>query len=145
MRLTAYTDYSFRVLIYLAVSTEERATIREIAQQYDISRNHLMKVVQELSQRDYVVALRGKNGGLKLKRPASEIRLGELVKAMENDMALAECLGDNNQCIVTPACKLKFMLAEALQAFLSTLDSYTLEDIVSGPEKADLIRILNLN
>lgn len=145
MRLTAYTDYSLRVLIYLAVSTEERATIREIAQHYSISRNHLMKVVQELSQRGYVIAQRGKNGGLQLQKPPAEIRIGQLVAAMENDMALTECFGDNNQCILTPACALKPMLAEALEAFLSTLNRYTLEDIVAEPRKAELIKILGMH
>ena len=144
MRLTAYTDYSLRVLIYLAVSTAERATIREIAQHYGISRNHLMKVVQELSQRGYVVALRGKNGGLKLNMAPSGIKIGQLIAAMENDMALTECFGDNNQCILTPACKLRTILAEALQAFLSTLDQYSLEDVVAGPQKAQLITILDM-
>jgi len=145
MRLTAYTDYSLRVLIYLAVRGEERATIRDIAQHYGISRNHLMKVVQALSQNGYVIALRGKNGGLKLKIQPSEIRIGELVAATENDMALAECLGDNNQCILTPVCRLKFILPEALKAFMDILNSYTLEDIISGSQKADLIQILDLN
>tara|TARA_R110002110_G_scaffold205066_1_gene416779 strand:+ start:189140 stop:189577 length:438 start_codon:yes stop_codon:yes gene_type:complete len=145
MRLTAYTDYSLRVLIYLAVSTEERATIREIAQHYNISRNHLMKVVQELSQRGYVVALRGKNGGLQLKKPPAEIKIGKLVAAMENDMALTECLGNNNQCILTPACALRPILAEALKSFLSTLDRYTLEDVVAGPQRAELIKILDMH
>lgn len=144
MRLTTYTDYSLRVLIYLAVSTEERATIREIAQHYGISRNHLMKVVQELSQRGYLVALRGKNGGLQLKKPPSEIKIGQLVSAMENDMALTECFGDNNQCLLTPACGLIPILAEALQSFLATLDRYTLEDVVAGPQRAELIKILGM-
>lgn len=93
MRLTTFTDYSLRVLIYLAVKGEESATIAEIAQNYDISRNHLMKVVQELSQQGYLIALRGKNGGLRLKMSPAEINIGELVRAMENDLSLAECFG----------------------------------------------------
>lgn len=142
MRLTAYTDYSLRVLIYLALATEKRATIRDIAQRYGISRNHLMKVVQALSQKGYVIALRGKNGGLKLNQRPADIRIGDLVKSTENDMALAECLGDNNQCILTPACRLKPVLAEALKAFLDTLNQYTLEDLVSGKRAAELSAIL---
>jgi Rrf2 family nitric oxide-sensitive transcriptional repressor len=145
MRLTTYTDYSLRVLIYLAVSTDEHATIREIAQRYGISRSHLMKVVQELSQRGYVTALRGKNGGLQLNKAPSDIRLGTLVKEMENDLALAECLGENNQCILTPACGLKHVLAESLQAFFTTLDSYTLEDVIPGQQRAELVKILDLH
>ncbi|PLW68609.1 RrF2 family transcriptional regulator [Pseudohalioglobus lutimaris] len=144
MRLTAYTDYALRVLIYLAVSPEEKITIRGIAEHYGISRNHLMKVVQDLSQRGYVVALRGKNGGLSLNISTAEIRIGDLVEAMEKDMALTECLGDNNQCILTPACGLKCILDEGLRAFLDTLNRYTLEDVVAGPRKAELIKTLDL-
>lgn len=145
MRLTTFTDYSLRVLIYLAVSTEEHATIREIAQRYGISRNHLMKVVQELSQRGYVTALRGKNGGLRLNQAPADIRLGNLVREMENDLALAECLGENNQCILSPACGLQGVLAAALQSFFTTLNNYTLEDVMPGPQRAELVKILDLH
>ncbi len=144
MRLTTFTDYSLRVLIYLAVSTEEQATIREIAQRYGISRNHLMKVVQELSQRGYVTALRGKNGGLSLNKAPSDIRLGTLVREMENDLALAECLGENNECILTPACGLKNVLTDALQAFFTTLNNYTLQDVIPGRQRAELVKILDM-
>tara|TARA_R110001592_G_C13192743_1_gene753255 strand:- start:6850 stop:7284 length:435 start_codon:yes stop_codon:yes gene_type:complete len=143
MRLTTFTDYSLRVLIYLAVRDGQHATIREIAEAYGISRNHLMKVVQELSQKGYVAALRGKNGGLQLKKSPADIRIGALVREMENDVALTECLGDNNQCILTPACGLKIVLADALQAFFATLDAYTLEDILPGQKRAELVKILN--
>lgn len=144
MRLTTFTDYSLRVLIYLAVNTEEQATIREIAQCYGISRNHLMKVAQELSQRGYVIAMRGKNGGLRLSMPPCEIKIGKVVREMEGDLALAECLGENNQCILSPACELQIMLSEALQAFFTTLDSYTLEDVIAGQQQAELIKILDM-
>jgi Rrf2 family nitric oxide-sensitive transcriptional repressor len=144
MRLTTFTDYSLRVLIYLAVSNDEHPTIREISERYGISRNHLMKVVQELSQRGYVIALRGKNGGLRLNNAPADIGIGTLIREMENDLALAECLGENNQCILTPACQLKAVLAEALQAFFRTLDAYTLEDILPGRKRAELVKILGL-
>ena len=143
MRLTTFTDYSLRVLIYLAVRDGQHATIREIAEAYGISRNHLMKVVQELSQKGYVAALRGKNGGLQLKKSPADIRIVALVREMENDLALTECLGDNNQCILTPACGLKIVLSDALQAFLATLDGYTLEDILPTQKRAELVKILN--
>lgn len=144
MRLTTFTDYSLRVLIYLAVNGEESTTIREIAERYGISKNHLMKVVQDLSQRGYVTAVRGKNGGLRLNTPPAEIKIGTLVRHMERDLALAECLGENNQCILTPACGLKSILCEALESFFTTLDNYTLEDILPGKQKAELIQILDL-
>jgi Rrf2 family nitric oxide-sensitive transcriptional repressor len=144
MRLTSFTDYSLRVLVYLAVSGEEQVTIREISQRYGVSRNHLMKVVQALSQKGYLIALRGKNGGLRLKISPAEINVGTLVREMENDLVLAECLGDNNQCILTPACKLKFVLSEALNAFFEVLDAYTLEDMLPEGKRTELISILQL-
>lgn len=143
MRLTTFTDYSLRVLIYLAVRDGQHATIREISEAYGISRNHLMKVVQELSQKGYVAAVRGKNGGLHLNKPPADIRIGVLVREMENDVALTECLGDNNQCILTPACGLKIVLADALEVFFARLDAYTLEDILPEQKRAQLVKILN--
>ena len=142
MRLTTFTDYSLRVLIYLAVRDGEHATIREIAQDYGVSKNHLMKVVQELSQKGYVIAQRGKNGGLHLKRSPADIKIGVLVREMEKDVALAECLGENNQCILTPSCGLKLVLSEALESFFNTLDTYTLEDILPQGKRAELVKIL---
>lgn len=145
MRLTTFTDYSIRVLIYLAVSDDDHPTIREISDRYNISRNHLMKVVQELSQRGYVTAVRGKNGGLHLNKAAADISIGKLVQEMENDLALAECLGENNHCILTPACELQTVLSEALQAFFATLNSYTLADILPDRNRSELVKILDLD
>ena len=132
------------MLIYLAVNGEAQVTIREIAQRYGISRNHLMKVVQDLSQKGYLNASRGKNGGLRLKMLPAEINIGALVRDMENDLALAECLGVNNHCILKPACRLKSVLREALDAFFQVLDAYTLEDILPGRNRAELARILDI-
>ncbi len=143
MRLTTFTDYSLRILIYLAVRDGEPATIREIAHDYGISKNHLMKVVPELSQKGYVAALRGKNGGLHLNRPPADISIGKLVREMENDFALAECLGENNRCILTPACGLKPILSKALQSFFNTLDAYTLEDLLPEQTQTKLVKIIN--
>lgn len=144
MRLTTFTDYALRVLIYLAVNEESQPTIREIAQHYDISRNHLMKVVQELSQKGYLIASRGKNGGLRLGLPLADIKIGKLVRDMESDFALAECLGDHGHCVLTPVCELKPVFIEALDAFFQTLDAYTLQDIVAGRRRARLLKVLNL-
>lgn len=144
MRLTTFTDYSLRVLIYLAVNGEKSATIAEIAQSYDISRNHLMKVVQELSQQGYLIALRGKNGGLRLKADPVDINIGELVRAMEKDFSLAECFGMNNHCILTPACSLPVLFTEALEAFFAVLDTYTLADILPGTRRRELVKILDI-
>ncbi|WP_416138525.1 Rrf2 family transcriptional regulator [Halomonas sp. HK25] len=143
MHLTRFTDYSLRVLIYLAVKGEERSTIHEIATSFEVSRNHLMKVVQDLSHKGYITAVRGKNGGLLLKKPPEEIRLGRLVRDTENDLQLVECFGEANECKITPACRLKPILAEALRAFLTVLDKYTLADML-GPQESQLVQLLRI-
>ncbi|HSH48468.1 MAG TPA: Rrf2 family transcriptional regulator [Halomonas sp.] len=144
MRLTQFTDYSLRVLIYLALKREERSTITEIAECFDISRNHLMKVVQELSRHGYITAIRGKHGGLLLKRSPESIGLGELIRQFESDFTLVECFGEHNQCIITPACQLRVILHEALAAFFDVLDRYTLTDLL-GPHEPELIKLLRLD
>ena len=142
MRLTRYTDYCLRVLIYLGVKQDELSTIKEIADRYGISKNHLMKVVYELNQRGHVETIRGKNGGMRLGRPPSEINLGGLIRETENDMALVECFAAGNECRLTPSCVLKSVIYEALQAFLAVLDRYTLQDLL-GPKRelAELLAI----
>ncbi|MBV8682799.1 MAG: Rrf2 family transcriptional regulator [Caulobacteraceae bacterium] len=134
MRLTVYSDFSLRVLMYVALHPDERPTIAEIAASYGVSKNHLMKVVYQLGVAGYVTTLRGKNGGLRLARPAEEIGLGELVRRTEPDMALAPCFESTNGagCPITPACKLRRALWEARAAFLEVLDAYTLADLVEN-------------
>ncbi len=144
MHLTRFTDYSLRVLIYLAVKGEQRSTITEIAGRFEISRNHLMKVVQDLNHHGYITSIRGKHGGLLLKRAPETIPLGELVRDTERDLSLVECFGDDNECVITPACRLKPILAEALSAFLAVLDHYTLADLL-GPQRPRLVRLLQLD
>lgn len=144
MRLTTFTDYSLRVLIYVAAKSEGKTTIQEVAQRYGVSKNHLMKVVQVLNQRGYLLATRGKNGGLSLNMPVQDINIGSLVRDVENDMALAECFAPDSQCIISPACGLAPIFAEALNAFLAVLDNYTLADIVTGPSQAQLLKILDI-
>jgi Rrf2 family nitric oxide-sensitive transcriptional repressor len=133
MRLTVYTDYSLRVLMYVAVKPDPLPTIGAIAQSYGISRNHLMKVVYELGLAGYLDTVRGKHGGLRLARPAQDIVLGEVVRRTEPDMALAPCLGSGDSgCVITPGCKLRRALNEARTAFLKVLDGYTLADLVEN-------------
>ncbi|WP_299233967.1 Rrf2 family transcriptional regulator [uncultured Halomonas sp.] len=144
MHLTRFSDYSLRVLLYLAVKGEERSTITEIAERFEISRNHLMKVVQDLSHHGYITSIRGKHGGLLLRREPDSIVLGELIRRTERDLTLVECFGDNNECLITPACRLKHILAEALDAFMAVLDGYTLEDLL-GPRRQPLIQLLQLD
>ncbi|ODT64473.1 Rrf2 family transcriptional regulator [Phenylobacterium sp.] len=133
MRLTVYTDYALRVLMYVAVRPEPLPTIGQIADAYQISRNHLMKVVYELGQAGYLETVRGKNGGLRLARKPQEIGLGRLVRETEPDMALVPCFDPiRAQCAITPACRLRGALAEARAAFLAVLDGYTLADLVGN-------------
>jgi Rrf2 family nitric oxide-sensitive transcriptional repressor len=133
MRLTVYTDYALRVLMYVAVRPDPRPTISAIAASYGVSRNHLMKVVYQLGVAGYLETVRGKNGGLRLARPAGEIVLGEVVRRTEPDLALVPCFDPvNAPCAITPACRLRGALHQARAAFLQVLDSYTLADLVEN-------------
>jgi Rrf2 family nitric oxide-sensitive transcriptional repressor len=135
MRLTTYTDYTLRVLMYLTLKYKsgEKATIQEIAQSYDISRNHLMKIVHELAQRGIVETTRGRAGGVWLARPPREITVGEIVRMAEPDMVIAQCHqpGQERACAAWKACNLSRAFNRALAAFLRELDQMTLEDAVS--------------
>jgi Rrf2 family nitric oxide-sensitive transcriptional repressor len=133
MRLTVYTDYSLRVLMYVALHRERLPTIGEIASSYGISRNHLMKVVYDLGLAGYVVTVRGKNGGLRLARSPHDVVLGEVVRRTEPDMALVPCFEPiGAPCAITPACILRRALHEARSAFLAVLDGYTLADLIKN-------------
>lgn len=144
MNITRYTDYSLRILIYLAVHGDGLCTISEIADSYGISKNHLMKIVQELNARGYIQAVRGKNGGLRLNRSPAEINIGELVRETEDESRMVECFGSNNQCVITPACQLKTILGRALESFFTTLEQYTLEDLVGGGQGPVLAQLLDI-
>jgi Rrf2 family transcriptional regulator, nitric oxide-sensitive transcriptional repressor len=134
MRLTYFSDYAFRVLMYLSVTPDRRCTIREISDAYQISRPHLMKVVNLLTREGFVTAQRGPNGGLTLAIPADEIRLGDVVRKTEDDLGLVECFRPENKCILTPACALAPALSRAMQAFLEELDKQTIGDLVRRPQ-----------
>ena len=142
MHITRYTDYSLRVLIYLAINQDRLCTISEIAQGYAISKNHLMKIVQQLNVKGYLLAIRGKNGGLKLNRTPSEINIGSLVREIEDKNKLVECFGDNNQCVITPSCQLKTIFAEAQAQFFNTLDKYTLDDLAPVNQQQEMAKLL---
>lgn len=145
MQLTRYSDYSLRVLIYLAVRPGELATIDEITAAYDISRAHLMKVVHQLGRGGFLETVRGRGGGLRLARPATEIGLGDVVRYTEEKMDLVECFDPStSHCRIEPICGLKGVLEEALDAFLGTLDQYTLADLVARRRKP-LNRLLNVS
>ena len=131
MRLTVYTDYSLRMLMYLAAKEGGRVTIAEVARAYGISKAHLTKVAHQLGVAGYVETTRGKGGGLRLARPAGEIGLGDVVRRVEPDMALVPCFEPlHAPCLIVPACGLRGALYEARQAFLTVLDRYSLADLV---------------
>jgi Rrf2 family nitric oxide-sensitive transcriptional repressor len=131
MRLTAFTDYTLRTLIYLAVRPEKLVTIADIAAAYDVSANHLMKVVHQLAQAGDITTIRGQRGGLRLARPSEEINLGSVVRRTEPDLELVACFGDGQHCVIQQGCVLQRALDQALQAFLAVLDRYTLADLVA--------------
>ena len=142
MQLTRYSDYSLRVLMYLALEPDRLSTIEEIAGSYDISKAHLMKVVHQLGLRGYVETVRGRRGGLRLARRPEEIRLGDVLRSTEGDMALVECFNPaGSQCAIEPACRLRLVLHDALAAFLAVLDRHTLADLVAR-RRGPLTRLL---
>jgi Rrf2 family nitric oxide-sensitive transcriptional repressor len=142
VQLTRYSDYSLRVLIYLALDPKRLVTIEEIAQSYGISKAHLMKVVHQLGLNGYVETVRGRGGGLRLARRPEEITVGEVVRSTEENMALVDCFDPaSSQCAIEPVCGLRPVLHEALAAFLAVLDRHTLGDLVARRRKP-LARLL---
>jgi len=138
MQLTLHTDYALRVLIYLAQKKDGLSTISEIANFYDISRNHLVKVVHHLSTENFIQTTRGKNGGMRLARAPEVISVGEVVRRMEPNFDIVECFSSNNQpCTVVSVCSLKGVLYQASNEFLSVLDKYTVADATQQNEKAE--------
>ena len=136
MRLTVFSDYTLRVLMYLALDRTRLATIPEIAAAYGISENHLMKVVHQLARAGILASVRGKGGGVRLARPPEEIRLGEIVRASEGEAPIVECLsGDPLACRITSSCRLKGILVDAFDALYDSLDEYTLADLVKRPRE----------
>ncbi len=143
MQLTRYTDYSLRVLLYLGTQPQRLVTVNEIAENYDISRNHLVKVVNHLGNLGYVRTIRGKGGGIRLSRRPEEINIGELVRHTEGDLALLECFNlESNTCPIVPICALKGVVAEARRAFMAVLDGHTLDEVLGNREA--LIQVLHI-
>jgi Rrf2 family nitric oxide-sensitive transcriptional repressor len=141
MQLTLQSDYAFRVLMSLAVSSPRLSTIQEIAERYQISRGHLMVVVNRLSNLGFIEAIRGRSGGIRLAKPAEEINLADVVVAMEPHFQIVECFQpDGGHCLVAGGCRLRSVFEEALDAWLSVMRSYTLADLVRRNTK--LTRLL---
>lgn len=131
MQLTIFTDYGLRSLMYLAANADRMCSVKEISEHFGISRNHLVKVVHRLAQLGYIASTKGKGGGIRLARDAADLRLGELVQALEPHMELVECFNkDTNTCRIASTCQLKHYLFEANRSFIDTLDKYTLADAI---------------
>lgn len=154
MRLTIYSDYALRSLIFLAVHNKAQlVNISDIATAYDISKNHLTKVIHHLAKAGYIDSTRGKHGGICLAKLPEQINIGTLIRLTEQDFAIVACLNSptnsdmplidtKNHCVITPVCQLKGIFAKATNAFLAVLDNYTLADIVSNQD--DLLYYLDL-
>jgi Rrf2 family nitric oxide-sensitive transcriptional repressor len=131
MKLTAYTDYALRTLMYLGANRDRLVTIQDIAGLHNIAKNHLTKVVHQLGVLGVVQTVRGRNGGLRLGKEPADIRIGDLVRNTETDFYMAECFDRaRNSCILTPSCTLKGVLNNATKAYLAVLDGVTLQDLL---------------
>lgn len=137
MRLTRHSDYAMRVLLYLGSRPDERCSIADISTAYDISRNHLMKVVNSLVNAGFLVSARGRHGGIHLADAPQNIRVGAVIRHTEDSFALVDC----EHCLIATACALTCVLREAVDAFLTVLDGYTLADLLAG-NSTDLSRLL---
>lgn len=141
MRLTNYTDYSLRVLLYLAAKREgELSNIAEIADSYGISKNHLTKIIHELGKIGVIHTIRGRGGGIKLAKLPKEINIGAIVRQTEEDFKLVPCFEEGGaSCVISPICGLKHALHRALAAYLEVLDEYTLADLLQNPHDYRLL------
>lgn len=139
MRLTLFTDYSLRVLLVLASRTEALVTIADITEAFGISQAHLMKVTHALGKTGWVDTVRGRNGGMRLAVDPRKLSLGEVVRRLEADFALVECMGEDNHCVLTGGCGLEAALRQATEVFLRELDRYSIADLVNtSPALAQL-------
>jgi Rrf2 family transcriptional regulator, nitric oxide-sensitive transcriptional repressor len=142
VRLTSHTDYSLRVLIYLALNGDRRSNVSEIAARFRISRNHLVKVIHGLGRGGFLHSYRGKGGGIVLAHAPTQINIGRVVRYTEGPMQLVECFRSGNRCVITGSCVLADALREASDSFLAVLDRFTLADMVA--ERASLVRLLKI-
>lgn len=135
MQLTAFSDYALRLMMMATAHNDRLVTIEETARTFDISRAHLMKVAHHLVRQGFLKTVRGRTGGLTLARPPEMIRVGEIIRSTERELALVECFGVYNQCRITPRCRLRGVLADAFDAFMTVLDRHTLRDLVRNPQE----------
>ncbi|ART80082.1 Rrf2 family transcriptional regulator [Oceanisphaera avium] len=134
MKLTTYTDFGLRTLMYLATLPEgELSSVAHVSKLYDVSRNHLVKVVNQLAREGYVRAIRGKNGGIRLAQAPQDINVGQVIRALENNLEGIDC--GSPACYLVKICRLKDALKEAMEAFIGVMEGYTLADLVSNREE----------
>jgi Rrf2 family nitric oxide-sensitive transcriptional repressor len=140
MNLTLFSDYSLRILMYAALSGENQFSVDAVANAYKLSRHHVAKAVNFLAQEGYLIAKRGRGGGICLGKAAADIRIGQLLRRTEAGTPFIECFdGEKNTCPLIKSCTLKGALLEAWNAFFDTLDRYTLADLVKRPERLQQI------
>lgn len=144
MRLTTFSDYNIRVLIYMGMYPDKLITINELAEHYEISHNHLTKVIHYLGQQGYIETQRGKGGGIRLLKQPEDINIGKLIRDTEKNSALAECFNkDNCNCKILPACRLAGIFHEAQDAFYSVLEKYTVADLLVNSVKLKKLLVVN--
>lgn len=131
MQLSKFTDYAFRALIYLAKNSNENCTVEKLAENLDISSHHLKKVINKLAKTEYIISLKGRNGGLKLGTHPKEINLGKVLLLTEENLSLVECMNEVGRCpLLKDECKLKFIISKSLESFINEMSEHTLEDIL---------------
>ena len=134
MQLTLFTDYALRTLTYLALQPERRlSTITEVAEKFDISRNHVVKIVHQLGVKGYIETVRGKHGGIRLARSSEEINLRDVVSDMENVSCVLDCHRDG--CLLNSSCRFQGIMRKAMRAFLDVLGEFSLADLVKDKER----------
>lgn len=142
MKLSLFTDYALRILMFAAIKGES-FRVDEVTAAYGISRNHVAKVIHTLAQLGYLETRRGRGGGIQLARPAGEIHIGKLVRQTEDQPVIVECFDPaTNTCPISGSCLLKGVLAQAVNAFYATLDRHTLQELVSGPQRIRMSKML---
>jgi Rrf2 family nitric oxide-sensitive transcriptional repressor len=143
MRLTLHTDYALRVLIHVAIADGKLITINDIAESFDISKAHLMKVVNDLGQKGYLDTVRGRGGGIRLRRAPRDIDIGQVVRDTEDRLDVTGCLERRGYCRIERVCVLRGVLHDATQAFLAVLDGYTLADLIKPRRALSLLLLLD--
>ena len=139
MLLTKHTDLSLRVLMHLSLQQGEMSTVKEVAEKYHVSQNHLVKVVHTLASLGYIQSIQGRGGGIKLAEKTANVSVGEIVRVMENTLEVFDCVGSN--CPIAPSCILSVAVNEATHAFLQVLDNYEIRDLVTN--RSQLLKLIS--